>query len=115
LAPHKPVVTRSYLSYGYSYFKAEGFLMQLDDRSIPTDTSSSEPIHQQPVKPLPKPKTFPWGWVIGLLVGIPASAIGLLVGGLFLINWLVGPIDPCGGIGNPEAPPQQQSSPRKAP
>jgi hypothetical protein len=64
-----------------------------------------EAISQFPVtevEPIASNK-FPWKWVIGLMIAIPISAIGLLAGGLFLLSWAFADSFSCGEP--PPAPP----------
>jgi hypothetical protein len=53
-------------------------------------------------------KPFPWRMLLTLTIGLPAAAIGLVLGGFYLLFFLLGGMD-CGGGGS------SLPSPEKAP
>jgi hypothetical protein len=99
--------------------------MQLEDKVTPSDRRESivEPIVKPIVEPIaanPPTRGFPWKLILGLVIGLPVGEIGLLIGGLSLLNWYFVPEMSCG---EPPAAiekssnvkPSPQPSPRNTP
>lgn len=63
----------------------------------------------------PAKKPFPWRMLLTLIIGIPAAAIGLLMGGFYLLVLVFGGMDCGGSVPSADTPPLAKPAPPTSP